>query len=110
MNLRSTRPWALFAGLGIALAAIAYTPPSAAGTYVAVNIGVPPPARIREVVPPPRRGYVWAPGYWIWNAPAHRHVWVRGDWIRVRPGYVYRPPQWIRYGNNWRFRDGYWGR
>jgi YXWGXW repeat-containing protein len=31
----------------------------------------PPPVRV-EVAPPPRVGYVWAPGYWSWDG--HRHI------------------------------------
>lgn len=110
MNRLTARSCSWLAALGVALAAGVYAPPSSAGSYVAVNIGVAPPAPIYEVVPPPRVGYVWGPGYWIWSAPAHRHIWVHGNWIRVRPGYIYRPPQWNRYGNGWRFREGYWGR
>jgi len=45
---------------------------------------VPPPARV-EVVPAPRPGYVWAPGYWAWEGG--RHVWRGGHWVVVRPGY-----------------------
>src|SRR5258705_152407 len=32
----------------------------------------PPPLRV-EVVPAPRRGYFWVPGYW--EGRGHRHVW-----------------------------------
>ncbi len=77
---------------------------------VGVNIGVaPPPARF-ERVPPPRRGYAWAPGYWRWNAHMHHHVWVGGYWTQVRPGYRYRPARWVHQGRNWRFHQGYWAR
>ena len=44
----------------------------------------PPPPRV-EVVPAPRPGYVWAPGYWAWEGG--RHVWRGGHWVVVRPGY-----------------------
>lgn len=106
-----THKLALLAGLGLALTTVGYAPPAAARTHVSVNlaIGAPPPPRI-ERVPPPRAGYVWAPGYWRWNAPARRHVWVRGYWVQARPGYHYRPAHWERQGRGWRLRDGGWDR
>ena len=61
-----------------------------------------------EVVPPPRPGYVWAPGYWNWSG--QRYIWIRGSWYRNRPGYVYYHPRWDRDGDRWRMRRGYWGR
>jgi len=103
---------ALLAGLGLSFAGAIYAPPAAARTQVAVgiNVGVAPPPVRFERVPPPRRGYVWAPGYWRWNAPARRHVWVGGSWVQVRPGYRYRPARWVHHGRDWRFAPAYWGR
>lgn len=107
-----TRPLALLAGLGLALGALAYAPASQASPHVSVGvrIGVPPPP-VRVVrAPPPRRGYIWAPGYWRWEARAHRHVWVDGYWVRARPGHHYRPARWVRDGRDWRFQRGHWDR
>lgn len=103
---------ALLAGLGLAVAGLGHAPAAAAHTQVSigVSIGVPPPPPRHERLPPPRVGYVWAPGYWRWNAPARRHVWVRGYWIRARSGRHYRPAHWERHGHDWRFRDGGWHR
>lgn len=103
---------ALLAGLGLTFAGAIYAPSAAARTHVAVGISIgvaPPPVRF-ERVPPPRRGYVWAPGYWRWNGHAHRHAWVGGSWVHARPGYRYRHARWVRQGRNWRFAPGYWGR
>ena len=66
--------------------------PAAARTEVELFVNTPPPAARYEVVPAPRRGYVWAPGYWEWRG--HRHVWIGGRWMRERPGYVYGPARW----------------
>jgi hypothetical protein len=107
-----TRSLALLASLGLALGAATYAPSAQAGSHVTVGvrIGVPPPP-VRVVrAPPPRRGYIWAPGYWRWEARAHRHVWVDGYWVRARPGYHYRPARWVRDGRDWRFRSGHWER
>ena len=56
----------------------------------------PPPPRV-EVVPAPRTGYVWVPGYW--DAREHRHVWARGHWVRERAGYRYIEPRWAQDGS-----------
>ena len=75
--------------------------------YVLVQYGPPPPLR-HEVVPPPRRGYVWVPGHWQWRG--HRHYWVPGHWIAGRPGYRYYGPSWAERDGRWHYRPGYWGR
>ena len=79
---------------------------------LAVPVGVdirigPPPPRV-EVVPAPRRGYVWVPGYWGWRG--NRHYWVGGTWVRERPGYVYAHPGGVQEGDHWRFNRGAWNR
>jgi len=48
------------------------TTPAAAQAVFQVQVA-PPPPRV-EVVPAPRRGQVWVPGYWDWRG--HRHVWA----------------------------------
>jgi hypothetical protein len=78
----------------------------AARLVVDVDVA-PPPVRV-EVVPGPRVGYVWAPGYWRWNRG--RHVWVRGYWIRERRGYHWVPQRWEERGKRWRFETGRWAR
>jgi hypothetical protein len=105
-----TRKLALIGGIGLALASVSYTPPAAAQAYVAVGVGVAPPQPRYEVIPPPRRGYVWAPGYWRWSPRWHRHDWVPGHWEAFRPGYRYVPGVWVQGRDGWRYRDGYWGR
>jgi len=69
-----------------------------------VNFG-PPPLRY-EVVPAPRVGFVWVPGYWDWRY--HRHYWVAGHWVRHRPGYLYEPARWIDRGGNWYYHRAAW--
>jgi hypothetical protein len=101
---------ALLAGLGLTFAGVTYAPPAAAQVSVGVGIGVAPPAPRFERVPPPRMGYVWAPGYWRWDGRYRRHVWAGGYWVRARPGYHYRPAYWEQGRGGWRFHQGYWGR
>lgn len=67
----------------------------------------PPPPRVVEV-PPPRRGFLWVPGYWRWNG--RDHVWVEGRWERERRGYAYNAPRWEQEGPRWRWVPGGWVR
>ena len=92
--------------LGIAFVATLGSVALPAGAAIIVRIA--PPAPRVEVVPPPRAGFVWVPGYWNWNG--RRHVWVAGAWVRERPGYVYRQPRWVERGGHWEFEGGTWSR
>ncbi len=80
--------------------------PSLAASNVSLYIGTAPPAPVYERVPPPRHGYVWAPGYWNWAG--HRHVWVPGYWVAERPGYVYNAPAWYQGGGGWYMQPARW--
>ena len=73
-----------------------------------VYVRVAPPAPRVEVVPEPRRGYVWVPGYWDYRG--HRHVWVAGTWVRERPGYRYVGPRWVERHGGWAMERGRWNR
>ena len=80
----------------------------AAADRVDFYVNVPPPAPRYEVVPVPRHGHVWVPGYWEWRG--HRHVWVSGHWVRERPGYVYAPARWVERDGRWYYTQPGWGR
>ncbi|MET0543358.1 MAG: YXWGXW repeat-containing protein [Variovorax sp.] len=73
-----------------------------------VQIGTPPPPPRVERVPPPRAGYVWAPGHW--EPRGNRYVWASGAWVRARPGYAYNAPQWHEQDGRWEYRRGEWDR
>ncbi len=83
------------------------TPSYGAPVVVAPQYRVPPPPRY-EAVPRPRRGMVWEAGHWEWRG--HRHAWVPGHWIKARPGYAYRQPQWNQRGDRWVMDRGGWDR
>ena len=75
---------------------------------ISVDIAVgPPPPRV-EVVPAPRHGYIWAPGYWDWHG--NHHYWVAGSWVHERPGYVYHHPEWTNHDGRWQLDHGGWRR
>jgi hypothetical protein len=82
--------------------------PLQASAVVNVNIivPVPPPPLVVEAAPPPRVGYIWAPGYWSWNDG--KHVWTDGHWERAREGERYERSEWRRDGDKWRFHEGGW--
>jgi hypothetical protein len=80
--------------------------PAAARTNVDLVVNFGPPPVYYETVPAPRVGWVWVPGYWDWRYGGHH--WVRGHWIRHRPGYVYYAPRWREDGGRWYYERGYW--
>ena len=91
----------------ITLGAAAWMPlPSMAETSFSLVINSAPPPPRFENAPAPRRGYVWAPGYWNWDGG--RHVWLAGHWEAARDGYQYQSGEWIRDGGGYRLRAGGW--
>ena len=68
----------------------------------------PPPERRHEVMPAPRRGYLWAPGYW--DGRRDKHVWRRGHWERERSGHHFVEPRWVERNNGWALERGRWNR
>jgi hypothetical protein len=96
----------LGAMIASALVATSASKPVRANTDIYLDFG--PPAVRYEAIPAARVGYVWAPGYWDWRGS--RHVWIRGHWVRERPGYVYYAPEWRYHEGRWRFRGERWDR
>jgi len=94
--------------LGVCFTANTVAMPAFARVDMAIEIGVPPPVAMVEVVPATRPGYVWAPGYWAWHGD--RHIWIRGRWVLERPGYAWVPKRWVPAGPRWRFEQGHWAR
>jgi len=66
-----------------------------------------PPAPRQEVVPGPRRGYVFVPGYW--KRENRHYVWVKGTFVRERRGMHFVPAHWEQRNNGrWFFMEGSW--
>lgn len=101
MNFRKSIIAVLCASIGVVALPMAA---SAATIY----LNVAPPELRHEVVPAPRRGYVWSPGYW--NAKGHRHVWQRGHWERNRVGFYRSAPTWTQRDNRWELQRGRWNK
>ncbi|RZI64368.1 YXWGXW repeat-containing protein [Variovorax guangxiensis] len=83
-------------------------PTAAQAQPVVLWAKTPPPPPRAERVPPPRRGYVWAPGHY--ETRGNRYVWVRGEYVRARPGYAYRSPEWRERDGRWEYSRGRWDR
>jgi hypothetical protein len=73
-----------------------------------VYVRVAPPELRAETVPEPRRNHTWRAGHWEWRG--NRHHWVRGAWVRDRPGYRYNQPQWVESNGRWSMQRGSWAR
>jgi hypothetical protein len=101
MNVRK----ALFASL---FAAGLVAAPAAVQARTYVDIDVAPPANRVEVVPAPRAGYVWAPGYWDYNG--HKHVWHKGYWQHERHGHHWVEDRWVEHNGRWHHERGHWDR
>jgi hypothetical protein len=94
--------------MALCLAASAIAAPALTSAAVNVDIDIAPPAPIVEAPPSPRVGFVWAPGFYAWRGG--RHVWVRGHWIRERPGFHWVPDAWVPAGPHWHYVPGHWVR
>jgi hypothetical protein len=93
------------------LAALAATSISCAVPAFAaldVYVDAPPPAARYEVVPAPRAGFVWQPGYWDWSHG--RHAWHKGYWVKERRGYYWHPSRWEERNGRYHLVQGRWDR
>jgi hypothetical protein len=91
----------------LAASSVGFMPlPSSAD--VGIYLDTAPPAVRHEVIPAPRRGYVWQPGYWDWRNG--RHHWTKGYWVKERRGYYWHPSRWVNEGGRYHFVKGNWGR
>jgi hypothetical protein len=88
----------------VSLAACVAYPAHAAG----IEIEIAPPAPRVVEVPPPRHGYVYAPGYWRYEG--HRHVWVDGRWMKERRGQHWVADHWEPHNGHYRYEKGHWER
>ncbi len=94
--------------LSLCIAGSALVAPLAAQAGVGIDVQIAPPEPRVEVVPEPRPGYVWAPGYWEWRGG--HHVWIGGRWVGERVGYHWAPDRWERQGDHWHHWRGHWER
>jgi hypothetical protein len=105
---RYERSLPVLAMLALTFGALAGMHASTAQAAIGIDIDVAPPAPRVEVVPAPRAGFVWAPGYWRWNG--HAHAWHNGYWIKERRGYHWVPDAWVGNGPHYHYARGHWER
>jgi hypothetical protein len=86
----------------LASSATALSLPAAAEIYV----NIAPPSPRYEVVPAPRAGYVWVPGYWDWRG--NHHVWAKGHWEREHHGMYWHPNRWTESNGHYILERGRW--
>jgi hypothetical protein len=82
--------------------------PAVASAGIGIDVNIAPPVAQVEVMPEPRAGYVWAPGYWDYRGGSH--VWVGGRWRGERRGYHWAPDRWEQRGSQWHHNAGHWER
>ena len=115
------RPVIRLAGLALtALAVSTSTAHASSHVYFGVNVGVGVPAAVAvPVAPPPPPapayvapapvpyGYIWRPGYYVWNGYAYQMV--PGAWV-VPPyaGAVWVAPRWVSGPHGAYYARGYW--
>lgn len=95
----------------VALAALLFAglPLASTSAYVAVSVGIAPPA-IPVYQQPfcPAPGYIWTPGYWAYAD--FGYYWVPGVWVAPpRIGFLWTPGYWGYRGGRYLFNQGYWG-
>ena len=85
--------------------------PAAAQVNFSINLGAPPEPQY-EVVPAPRQGYAWAPGYW--QVQNNQHVWAPGRWMEAREGHHWVADRWDSHReggrDQWQHQAGHWDR
>jgi len=86
---------------------LACTVTASAQIGISVSFG-PPSLPVYEQPLCPQDGYLWAPGYWAYDADDY--FWVPGTWVLPpQPGLFWTPGYWAWAGEGFTFYDGYWG-
>ena len=100
---------AVLVALGMGVAAAPTLSP--AQVSIGVSVGFPPPALpIYRQPPCPGYGFIWTPGYWLWDDYDQDYFWVPGTWVRPpQVGYYWTPGYWGYRGGDYEFNEGYWG-
>jgi hypothetical protein len=91
---------------GLLASACAIPAVSEARVYADITVAPPPPRH--EIIPGPRHGYVWAPGYWDWRG--RHYVWVPGRYVPARVGARWAPHRWYERNGHWVMDRGHWER
>ena len=99
--------WKKFTGITLATLVLV-SPLATQAARVDIDVDIAPPPPRYEVVPPPRVGYIWAPGYWGWDG--QRHVWHGGRFMREHHGEHWVNHEWEEHNGHYRYHEGHWER
>jgi WXXGXW repeat (2 copies) len=58
----------------------------------------------------PQRRAEWVSGYWDWDPARAEFVWMAGVWQVAPPGTIWIASRWMRDGDGWYRRPGFWSR
>jgi hypothetical protein len=58
----------------------------------------------------PQRRAEWVPGYWDWDPARAEFGWTGGVWQVPPPGTIWVSSRWMRDGDGWYRRPGFWSR
>ncbi len=97
--------YTILAATALSTAVVAPAIFAPASAQINITFGAPPAPQY-EMVPAPRPGYTWAPGYW--GVQNNQHVWAPGRWMTARPGERWVPDRWDQSNNQWKHQTGYW--
>ena len=93
--------------LAVGFAGSLLVSPLAGAASVAIDVDIaPPPVRVETA--PVREGYIYAPGYWNWDAANHRHVWKNGEYMQERRGERWVPYGWEERNGRYYLNEGHW--
>jgi hypothetical protein len=94
-------------GAALATASLLTLGPMAAHAQYNGVVRPAPPPPVYEAAPAARPGWIWAGGHYEYREG--QYTWVPGEWIRERPGFVYRDPHWEKLENDqWIIVGGGW--
>jgi len=95
--------------LAIALAGSFAVPLTVQAASATLEVDVAPPAPVVEQTTI-REGYVYTPGYWRYEEPSRKHVWIKGEYVPERRGEHWVAHEWRENNGRYVFSEGRWER
>ena len=93
--------------LAVALAGSFAVPLSVQAASATLEVDIAPPAPVVEQTTI-REGYVYTPGYWRYEEPSRKHVWIKGEYVPERRGEHWVAHEWRESNGRYVFNEGRW--